>query len=164
MPIARRCQTGASDAVRWFAAPRKQSRVLRLQPLSHGLSQITGEIPHFLRLPVRDQTGSLVSPDVALFPKGIKTADESRRRADRESEGLNNAVMMLVPSGAVSLGRESRCGCLQRRVVRDTQCPVGAQILGGAIGEIALDDGEQVGDFLRARSVGKEPAVLRPIA
>jgi hypothetical protein len=35
---------------------------------------------------------------------------------------------------------------------------------GGAIGEIALDDGEQVGDFLRARSVVKEPAVLSPIA
>lgn len=138
--------------------------MLRLQPLSHGFSQVTGEILHFLRLPVRDQTGSLVSPDVALFSEGIKTADESQRGADRELEGLNDAVMMLVSRGAVSLGRESRCGCLQRRVVRDTQCPVGAQVLGGAIGEIALDDGEQVGDFLRARSVGKEPAVVRPIA
>jgi hypothetical protein len=57
-----------------------------------------------------------------------------------------------------------RCQSVRRRLLWKTEILRFAQVLGGAIGEIALDDGEEVGDFLRARSVGHQPAVLRPIA
>lgn len=115
-----------------------------------------------MRLAVRDQSGSFVSADVALFPKGIQAADEDRRCAYRELKGLNHAVMMLVPAGAVSLGREGGGRRLKRRVVGDTQFPVGAQVLGVAISEIALDDGEQAFDLLEAPG-GDEASCFEPI-
>ena len=138
--------------------------MILLQPIKDIIAETTGEVLHFLRFAVRDQAGSFVATDVAFFPKGIQTADKGLRRTDCESKRLNHAVVMLVPARAVSLGREGGGRGLKCRVVRDAQLPVGAQVLGGAIGEIALDDGEQAFDFLGARPVGMKPAVLSPFA
>jgi hypothetical protein len=72
--------------------------------------------------------------------------------------------MMLVAARAISRGGKGRGCSLKCRVVCDVQCPIRAQAVSLTVGEVTVDDGEEVGDFAWCCPVGGDPAVSLPIA
>ncbi len=70
-----------------------------------------------------------------------------------------------VGSRGCSLPRRRKGGRrrLQARVVRDIHSPVGAHAFRRAVGEVTLDDGEQVGEFAGAGDVRRQPPVFLPV-
>lgn len=51
----------------------------------------------------------------------------------------------------------------ERGVIDDAKLPVRAEACSASIGQVALDDVEEIGDLLSTRLVGAEPSVLMPL-
>jgi hypothetical protein len=86
-----------------------------------------------------------------------------RIRRHRQLKGLSHAIMMSLPAGAVTSGRQGCRGRLKRGVVSDVQLPVGAQTTGLRVTQITVNDAEESGDSFATGRMSFDPAVVFPI-
>src|SRR3954468_17471946 len=71
--------------------------------------------------------------------------------------------MMLVSGGPITGGGKGG-GCrLERRVVRDVHPPVRTESFSGAVGEIAIDHGQEIPNLVRACPMTLQPTVPLPV-
>lgn len=132
-------------------------------PGFHFATQCFGELPHLIRLRLRDRARSVVIGDIALLAEDIELRDGRGFCPKREFEGLNDAVVVVRSFRLVSGGRQGGGGKLQGSVIRNVELPVGNERRSLTGIQIPISDGEQVGDFLPARLVLLEPSEFEPI-
>ena len=137
--------------------------MMALQPFHDLVPQTDRKRPHGSRIGVRHSTGPLVTRDVALFSKGIERRNNGGVDAHRLTQGLCDSVAVRIPRRPVAGRCKRRGGHLERGVVGDVQPPVSAETLGRAVVEIALDDLQEIANFVLAGLVPCQPAVSLPV-
>jgi hypothetical protein len=137
--------------------------MIRAKPIKNLSPEGDCQLPHFVGLAIGDHAGALVAEDVSLLAKSIETADQPLRGPDGQSQRLDDMVVPLFSGGTVTARGKGRCRCQTSLVVRDGEPGVGAEPFGVAIGEVTVDDGEQIGDLVLRRLVCYQPAVSRPV-
>ena len=141
----------------------QQSRMTFPEPCDNVIPQPHRQRTHGGRVGIRDEADAFVARDVPLLPKSVERIDRSGLDAERFSKRLDHAEVMLVPRCPIAAGRQRSARGLERGVVRDVHPPVRTQVLSGAVGQVALDDAQQVADLVRARAVRDHPAVPFPV-
>ena len=76
---------------------------------------------------------------------------------------MQGAVVGEATVGTVALGVEQDGAELESGVVGNAKLPVGAQPCRAGIGQIAVDDFEEIGDLLSTRLIGAKPPILMPM-
>lgn len=122
-------------------------------PSDHAIANSDRELAHLRRILVGHCAGTFVSGDVAFLSEGVEGPQKLRVRTNCFAQRLDDSVMMLVPRRSIAGCGECSCRRLQRGVISDVHPPVGAYIFRGAVGQITIDDGQQIGDFASAGSV-----------
>lgn len=84
-------------------------------------------------------------------------------RFSRKGKRLDNPVMLTLPGGTKSGGRQGRLGRLKGRIISDGQPPVGAQAAGLGFTQVAFRERQKIGYLLPAGFMREEPPALEPI-
>ena len=129
------------------------------QPCYDLVAQFARQLQHFQCFPVRHESGRFVASDVALLAEAVDLVDPRGVPAERVSEALDGAVVMLFAGGAIAARGKGRGGSLQRSVVGDVEFSVGTQACYRCVCKIALDDREQRDNFLGTGFVLGQPAI-----
>lgn len=85
------------------------------------------------------------------------------RRNPACSSSNSASAVVAIPRDPVPGGRQREHAGLERGVVRDTKPGIGAQAADGAIGEVSLDDAQQILHLPWAHGVACQPSVLEPV-
>ena len=99
---------------------------------------------------------------IALLAKAIKSVDELSARCCGELQRLDNAIVMIVPSGSIACDGQGSSCCLKSSVVSDRKPPASRQLLHLASYKVAIRKRQQVRDLFRTCSVLNQPTVLKP--
>jgi len=100
--------------------------------------------------------GVLVERELAILGVGLAV------RAKNQGQRLERAVVLKRLLRPVAGGVEQNRAKLERGVVGNAKPPVRRDVA-PSVGQVALYDGEQVLNLLRARWVGPQPAVIGPL-
>jgi hypothetical protein len=95
-----------------------QLRISSTNPRLNIRTETLGKSQHFFSLAVRNAARSIIIAQVALFPKTIQGMNERSIRRDCEFEGLNDAVVMIIPRCSIAWPRvplTARLSCRQWR-------------------------------------------------
>ena len=133
------------------------------EPGDHLIPDFDRKGAHFGGVGIGDGPDAFIPRNVSLLSEGIERCDSRRRCTDGLSERLNDAIVMLVAGRPVTGRSKGGGGCLEGGVVSDIHPPVSADLFGGAVRKVTLDDGEQVGDLLCACLVLEQPPVVLPV-
>ena len=140
-----------------------QIGVVPAEPRQHVISEVPRQLAHLRCVGIRDDTDTFVTGNIPLFPERVEGRDEFGARTNRLAERLDDPDMMLGPRCSIPRrGKGDRCH-LQAGVIGDIHSPVGAHASCRAVGEVTLDDGEQVCDFSGAGDVRCQPPVFLPV-
>lgn len=120
------------------------------QPRCNLIADLLSQQKHLLRFLVGRDSCPFISADVSLLPELIKMGNQTRRRVDRISEGLNDSIVMRFPAGAITGCGKGNGRRLQGGIVGNIQTPVGAETGRLAISQVALDQGKQIRNLIRA--------------
>lgn len=133
------------------------------QPAQRILSQLLGEDEQFCGVVLGGGSGQVVFHGVAFDSAGFEicTIRFSFVTQDERQSGQRPKMLQHF-FGAITRRMEQDRAKLQCGVVGDAKLPVGGNLT-LSIFKIAIDDGQQPGDFLSAGLMRSQPAVLRPI-
>lgn len=134
------------------------------QPVFNLLPQLSGKGHHLTGFSFRDQSCLFVIPYVAFLAKCVQLSDKLRLRANGESQALDHAMVMRIPSGSVPARRQRDGSALQRSIVGNCQPPVVVQPANRRCFQIPICYCEQISDLLRAGPMLDQPLCLQPIA
>src|SRR6266404_5146120 len=101
--------------------------MIRLQPSLHIGAQTFCQGDHFASFLVRNRAGSFVATDITLFAELFELDDKRVFRSERESQGLNDAIVMGLTASAISCSGQGGRRDLKGGVVGNGQSPVGAE-------------------------------------
>lgn len=133
------------------------------EPPDQVVTQSHGQGTHGGGVGIRNEADPFIARYVPLLPEGIEAVNRAGLDPERLPERLDHAEVVLVPRCPIAAGRQGGARGLERRVVCDVHPPVGTQLLSGAVGQVAVHDGQQVVDLVRARAVRSHPAVPLPV-
>ena len=132
-------------------------------PLLNQLPQFGSKRGHLLRFQIRNRAADFIAAYVPLFAKNIKSADQIAACADRQSQRLDDAVVVRIPSCTKTGSGQRRCGGLERGIVSNGETRIARQVRCTAGTDVAVRQGQQVPNFPPAPLVRAEPAVLHPV-
>jgi len=104
-----------------------------------------------------------VVADVPLPSESVQQIYRCGVESNREAKRENGPLMRAQPGRPESLGREGEYRKLECAVIGYAEFPVRTEILDGGVLQIAINDGEKIGDLLLRRLVLYDPAAVQPI-
>lgn len=134
-----------------------------LQPCQHVFPKLFGKGQQFRGIVLSRRPRHVVLDGVAFDSAGFKIRGvlfslvaQDQRQSCQRAKVLQR--FLWAKAGGVEQDRTE----LQRRVVGNAELPVGGDFT-LCVFKIAIDDGQQTDDFLRAGLMRAEPAVFRPV-